>query len=45
VLTIDDLGFDHVGGSLYMSYQQNKERLSQMMSSGQLKDFGIKNIF
>ena len=45
VLTIDDLGFGHVGGSLYMSYQQNKERLSQMMSSAQLKDFGIKNIF
>lgn len=45
VLTIDDLGFDHIGGSLFMSYQKNKERLSDMISGGQLRDFGIQNIF
>ncbi len=44
VLSIDDFGFDHIGGSLYMSYQQNKERLSKMMTSGQLSDFGINKI-
>lgn len=44
VLTVDDLGFDHIGGSLYMTYQQNKERLSKMISGGQLSEFGINRI-
>lgn len=44
VLTMDDLGFDHVGGGLYLSYQQNKERLAKMMAGGQLSDFGVDKI-
>lgn len=44
VLSVDDLGFDHKGGSLYMNYQQNKERLARMFSSGNLSEFGINSI-
>lgn len=28
VLTVDDLGFDHKGGLLYLTYQQQKERFA-----------------
>ena len=28
VLSVNDLGFDHKGGSLFMAYQQQKERLA-----------------
>ncbi|MEO6672192.1 MAG: hypothetical protein ABIN93_02070 [Ginsengibacter sp.] len=44
VLNIDDLGFDHKGGSLYMSYHQNKERLAGMFTRGNLNNFGITSI-
>jgi hypothetical protein len=44
VLSIDDLGFNHKGGGLFMSYQQNKERLAGMFKSGNLKDLGINSI-
>ena len=44
VLSVDDLGFGHKGGSLYMSYQQNKERLSAMVSRGSFSDLGINSI-
>ena len=44
VLSVDDLGFDHKGGSLYMSYHQNKERLAEMMSGGELSTLGIGRI-
>lgn len=44
VLNIDDLGFDHKGGSLYMSYHQNKERLAGMFTQGNLNNFGITSI-
>lgn len=44
VLSVDDLGFDHRGGSLYMNYHQNKERLAQMFTSGTLNQFGINSI-
>ena len=44
VLTIDDLGFDHIGGSLYMNYHKNKEKLAQKMRSGILSELGIKGI-
>ena len=41
VLSVDDLGFDHKGGSLFMSYLQNKERLSAKNQAGSLNSFGI----
>lgn len=44
VLTVDDLGFDHQGGNIYMNYQQNKERLAAMYASGALSDFGINSV-
>jgi hypothetical protein len=40
VLTIDDLGFDHKGGSLFMSYLQAKEQLAGR-SQGVLQTLGI----
>lgn len=44
VLTVDDLGFDHKGGSLYMSYHQSKEHLAGLFRSGALSDLGIQAI-
>ncbi len=44
VLSIDDLGFDHKGGSLFMSYQQNKEKLAKMFKGGSLSSLGIGEI-
>src|SRR5206468_8375485 len=34
VLTVDDLGFDHKGGSLFMGYLQQKEQLAQRNLAG-----------
>lgn len=44
VLSVDDLGFDHKGGSLYMAYQQQKEALAAMVQSGSLNSLGITRI-
>jgi hypothetical protein len=44
VLSVDDLGFDHKGGSLFMCYQQNKERLAGMFTAGTLSELGINAI-
>jgi len=44
VLSVNDLGFDHKGGSLYMSYQQNKERLASLFQGGALSTLGIGGI-
>ena len=44
VLTIDDLGFDHKGGGLYMVYQQNKEKLASLGGDGVLAQLGIGGI-
>jgi hypothetical protein len=41
VLTVDDLGFDHKGGSIYLVYQQQKERLAALFKGGGLSNFGI----
>ncbi len=41
VLSVSDLGFDHRGGNLYMTYQQQLERLAQLSRSGALGDLGI----
>jgi hypothetical protein len=43
VLTVDDLGFDHKGGSLFINYLQGKERLAAKIS-GQLNTLGIGGI-
>lgn len=44
VLTIDDLGFDHRGGSLYMIYQRTKERLAERHPGGDLGVLGVGDI-
>jgi len=44
VLSIDDLGFSSKGGSLYMIYQQNKERLAQRANGGSLSSLGLTGI-
>ncbi len=41
VLSIDDLGFDHKGGSLFMSYLQTKERLGTKAQAGSFSTLGI----
>ena len=44
VLSVDDLGFAHKGGSLFMSYLQQKERLAAMSAGGALAQLGIEGI-
>jgi len=44
VLTVNDLGFDHKGGSLYLIYHQQKERLATMSVGGALTSLGISGI-
>ena len=40
VLTVDDLGFDHHGGNLYLRYQQSKERAASGVASANLGSLG-----
>jgi len=44
VLNIDDLGFDHKGGSLFMAYLRQKEDLASKSPSGSLSGLGIEQI-
>jgi hypothetical protein len=44
VLSVDDLGFSHRGGTLFMSYLQNKEQLARRMQGGALGTLGITGI-
>jgi hypothetical protein len=44
VLSVDDLGFQHKGGSLFMSYLQNKEQLAAKVAAGALGTLGIGGI-
>jgi contractile injection system tube protein len=41
VLSVDDLGFDSKGGSLFMIYQQQKERLASQGAARGLSALGI----
>ncbi|TGA86307.1 hypothetical protein E2651_41305 [Streptomyces sp. MZ04] len=34
VLTVDDVGFGHKAGGLYLQYQQNRERLAATVANG-----------
>jgi hypothetical protein len=43
VLSVNDLGFDHKGGNLFMNYLQQKENLAAM-STGALNALGITGI-
>jgi hypothetical protein len=44
VLSVDDLGFAHKGGRLFMAYLQQKERLAQKAPGAVLSAFGIGGI-
>ena len=44
VLSVDDLGFDHKGGSLYLAYQQQKELLAGKSQGPGLATFGLGGI-
>ncbi|MBX3630993.1 MAG: hypothetical protein KF908_14030 [Nitrosomonas sp.] len=41
VLSVDDLGFAHKGGGLFMSYLQAKERLAGKVQAGSFPTLGI----
>ena len=44
VLSVDDLGFDTKGGSLFMIYQKQKEQLATRSQTGGLSALGIGGI-
>jgi hypothetical protein len=44
VLNVDDLGFNAKGGSLFMAYQQQKEKLAAQNVGGELSALGIGGI-
>lgn len=44
VLNVNDVGFSHKAGSLFMSYQQQKETLSTLQGGGQLPQLGLGGI-
>lgn len=44
ILSIDDVTFAHKAASLYISYQQNKERLASMFKGGAISALGIGEI-
>jgi hypothetical protein len=44
VLSVADLGFDRPGGSLYLAYQQQKERLASLAAGSSLEALGIGGI-
>ena len=41
VLSVDDLGFSHTGGQLFMTYLQNKEQLKSRYNKFSLDSLGI----
>jgi hypothetical protein len=41
VLSVDDLGFAHKGGSLFMAYLQQKEQLARRIPAASLSVFGL----
>jgi hypothetical protein len=44
VLSVDDLGFDHKGASLYLAYQQRKEQLAGKSPASGLSAFGLSGV-
>ncbi|NNG00308.1 MAG: hypothetical protein HKM93_13060 [Desulfobacteraceae bacterium] len=44
VMTVNDLGFDHKGGGIYMAYHQQKEQLAAKFKTGELSTLGIGEI-
>lgn len=44
VLSIDDLGFSHIGSQLFMTYLQNKEQLKSRQTNFSLQSLGIGGV-
>lgn len=44
VLSVNDLGFDHKGGNLFMVYQRQKEQCVRRNRAGAFSSFGITGI-
>ena len=44
VLSVDDLGFDHRGGTLFMAYLRNKEALAGRAASVPLSTLGVESL-
>lgn len=44
VLSVDDVGFDNKGGSVFLSYLQQKERFAGQHAGGRSGDLGIGGI-
>jgi hypothetical protein len=44
VLSVDDLGFQHKGGGLFMSYLQQKEQLAARSTGAVLRSLGLARI-
>ena len=44
VLSVDDLGFRHRGGTLFMAYLRNKESLAGRAGSVPLSELGVQSI-
>ena len=44
VLSVNDVGFDQKAGSLFMIYQQQKERLAGLSPAGEFTNLGITGI-
>jgi hypothetical protein len=44
VLSVDDLGFDSKGGSVYMAYQQQREQLATKNLGATLSSLGLGGI-
>jgi hypothetical protein len=44
VLSVDDLGFSHKGGSLFMSYLKNKEALAGKAPGATLGTLGLEGL-
>jgi hypothetical protein len=44
VLTVDDLGYDHRGATVFLSYLRNRESLAQRVPGATLAALGITNV-
>ena len=44
VLSVNDLGFEHKGGNLFLAYQKQKERLASLSQAGTVAALGITGI-
>jgi hypothetical protein len=45
VLSVDDLGFRHRGGTLFMAYLRNKESLAGRAGQVELSSLGVEGLF